>query len=333
MEKIRAALIGLGRVGSLLEDDALREKPCTHAGALASDEDCELVAGADLDGKRRELFSRRWGCPAYADPQEMLRIHKPQLLHIATHPDSHGLYCLLAARAGVLVAVCEKPLAPSLGEARKIASLERQGQLRIIVNHERRYAEDYREARRLIAAGSYGPLLGAKALLYMGKTRRLLDVLWHDGTHLVDAIMFLTGSSMAHSKRWGDPIEGREGTVFLGGALHGSGNPASFLLELGAGRDHLAFEIDLSFERGRLRIGNGIFEAWESGPCPYAEKFRSLRKARDGFAGETGYFANMVQDAVACVLDPSRQGESRAIDGLRAVEYLHIAGGRKRFQG
>jgi hypothetical protein len=32
MDKIKAAIIGLGRIASLLENDTLREKPCTHAG-------------------------------------------------------------------------------------------------------------------------------------------------------------------------------------------------------------------------------------------------------------------------------------------------------------
>ena len=34
MEKIRCCIAGLGRIGSILEDDRLREKPCTHAGAI-----------------------------------------------------------------------------------------------------------------------------------------------------------------------------------------------------------------------------------------------------------------------------------------------------------
>jgi hypothetical protein len=35
-EKIPAAIIGLGRIASLLEKDGRREKPCTHAGAIAA---------------------------------------------------------------------------------------------------------------------------------------------------------------------------------------------------------------------------------------------------------------------------------------------------------
>ena len=86
---LSAAIVGLGRIASLLEEDSLREKPCTHAGAIASNADCRLVSGCDTNEERRRLFEEKYQVPVYADAAEMLRIHKPQILSIATHPDSH----------------------------------------------------------------------------------------------------------------------------------------------------------------------------------------------------------------------------------------------------
>jgi predicted dehydrogenase len=340
MEGIQAAVIGLGRIASLLEDDRLREKPCTHAGAIAANPDCRLAAGADTDPERRRLFAGRWGCPVYADAETMLRTHRPGILHIATHPDSHARYCELAAARGAAVVVCEKPLADSLRDARRIAALHTRGKVRIITNHERRYQEDYVRAKGILDGEGLGRLLGVRAALYMGKTRRLVDVLWHDGTHLADAIMFLSGRVMRHRRTWGVRLSGREGTAWLSGLLIPPGGaPESprpdapseaarrgtipFVIELGAGRDHLVFELEFSCERGRLRIGNGIFEVWESAPSPYAEQFRSLKKTEDGFTGVTGYFTNMTADAVACFRDPRRQPRSSALEGLRVIEYLN----------
>jgi hypothetical protein len=94
-------------------------------------------------------------------------------------------------------------------------------------------------------------------------------------------------------------------------------------MEVGAGRDHLTFELEFSCAQGRLRIGNGIFEVWESEASPYAEGFRSLKNTGDIFEGPTGYFANMVKDAVACCRDSARQPRSSAADGLRVIEYLN----------
>ncbi|GHT74033.1 oxidoreductase [Spirochaetia bacterium] len=340
MEKIPVAIIGLGRIASLLEDDRLREKPCTHAGAIAANPDCRLAAGADTNEERRRLFSERWQVPVYADAETMLREQRPAILHIATHPDSHLRYCELAAAAGVPVVVCEKPLADSLRSARKIAALQKSGKIRIITNHERRYQADYIEAEKILRDEQLGSLLSVKATLYMGKTQRLVDVFWHDGTHLIDALMFLTGSVLRHKKRWGANLSSRAGTAWLSGYLEPrsgalSGTPSAaaadrtaipFIIELGAGRDHLVFELEFSCAQGRLRIGNGLFEVWESGPSPYAENFRSLKKTREGFALHTGYFANMIRDAAACAKDPARQPRSGAADGLRVIEYLHRVG-------
>lgn len=326
------AIVGLGRIASLLEADPLREKPCTHAGAVQANPETVLSAGADQDPQQREVFAETWQCPVYGDAEAMLRIHAPRILVIATHPDSHARYCRMAAASQVPVVICEKPLADTLPHAREIAALHRSGRIRVLTNHERRYSADYSKAKAILDAGQLGPVLSLKATLYMGRTQRILDVLWHDGTHLADAIMFLSGSVMRHQRIWGASVNQRTGTAYLSGYLdpgvgrYGTGRPFQgppFLLEIGAGRDHLVFELEFSCIQGRLRIGNGIFEVWESQESPYAQGFRSLCKTQDVFEGLTGYFANMVQDAVACVREPGLEPRSSALEGLRVIHYLN----------
>jgi len=325
MEKIKAAVVGLGRIASLLEDDTLREKPCTHTGAIASNDDCILVAGSDTSEERRKLFAEKWKVPVYEDARQMLAAHKPQILVIATHPDSHFKYCLLASQEKVPVVICEKPLADNLKEARKIASLtQSKDSLIIITNHERRYSQDYIRAKEILKEGKLGAIISVRALLYMGRTRRILDMLWHDGTHLADAIMFLTDSKIKHKRVLGAKLKSNKGTAWLEAVLYKDkiNFKIPIIFEIGAERDHLVFEIEFSCEKGKLRIGNGVFEVYESVLCPYAEKFRSLQKTNEEFKGQTGYFANMLKDAVLCVKDPEHIPVSGAIDGLKVIEYL-----------
>ena len=324
MEKIKAVIVGLGRIASLLEEDTLREKPCTHAGAIADNGDCALVAGCDTDEERRSSFAEKWQVPVFVDAAQMLNIHKPQILVIATHPDSHYHYCSLATEMRIPVVICEKPLADNIGKARKIACLAERGSPIIITNHERRYSQDYIRAKNILEEKKLGSIAAVRAVLYMGKTTRLVDALWHDGTHLADAIMFLTDAILKHRRSWGAKLSSRNGTAWLEGSLNREKEPPiPLLMEIGAGRDHLVFEIEFSCEKGRLRIGNGVFEVLESVPSPYAEKFRSLKNTGEVFSGPTGYFANMLKDAVACAKDLSRAPVSRAIDGLRVIEYLN----------
>jgi len=325
MEKIRAAVVGLGRIASLLEEDSLREKPCTHAGAIAANDGCILSAGCDKDEERRRLFTQKWQVPVFEDASAMLAACVPQILVIATHPDSHYYYCRLAAAHKVPVVICEKPLADNIREARKIARLaETEAGPVIITNHERRYSLDYIRAKEILEGKKLGSVLGVRASLYMGKTACLLDQLWHDGTHLADAIMFLSDARLKHRRCWGAKLRHRSGTARLEGSLQREREPpVPVVIEIGAGRDYLVFEIEFSCESGRLRIGNGVFEVLESVPSPYAEKFRSLKSTGEVFSGPTGYFANMLRDAVSCVLDGSRRPVSGAVDGLRVIEYLN----------
>jgi predicted dehydrogenase len=324
MEKIKAAIIGLGRIASLLEEDALREKPCTHAGAITADSDCVLVCGCDTDKDRRLLFAEKWQVPVFENAQEMLTAHSPQILVIATHPDSHYLYCRLAYEYKIPVVICEKPLANNLKDSRKIARLVSHNEQTIVVNHERRYSNDYASVKSILNVGKLGNILRIRAVLYMGKTTRLLDMLWHDGTHLVDAIMFLTDAELKYRRKWGSKRNSRSGTAWLEGTLtRGENAPIPVIIETGAGRDHLVFEIEFSCEKGRITMGNGVFEVKESLPSPYAEKFRSLKNTGEEFNGKTLYFTNMLKDACLCARDTNHKPLSSAQDALKVIEYLH----------
>jgi predicted dehydrogenase len=324
--RLRCAVAGLGRIGSLLEDDRLREKPATHAGAIHSNRDCILVGGCDPDPSRREAFARRWRCRrVFADVDSLLADSKPDVLHVASPPDTHLAIVEAAARAGVRVIVCEKPLAERLDEARRIAGLDREGGPRILTNHERRYSRDYLAARRIVAEGRYGPLLSIASRLYLGRTRPAADILLFDGTHLVDVIAFLAGAvlelrgaALARVAGAGDG-EAAAAEALVVTAAAGA---VPVLMEIGSGRDHLVFEVDLSFARGRLRIGNGVYEEYRSGPSPYYTGMRSLARVRRGRPRVTGYFAGMMADAVACARDSGRRPVSSAADGAAALEFV-----------
>ena len=99
MNKYKVGLIGCGRVGSLLEDDPLREKPATHAAAFHRHPKTEIVAGCDIDGSRLKQFGAKWGIPdssLYADYREMLRREKLDIVSVASWTETH--YDIVMAR-------------------------------------------------------------------------------------------------------------------------------------------------------------------------------------------------------------------------------------------
>lgn len=315
---VRCALVGLGRIGSTLEDDPLREKPASHAGAIRAKPDCQLVAGCDLDADRRAAFAVRWKVAAlYADLATMLSDTKPDLLHIATPPEHHleAVRCAVAGK--VPVVVCEKPLAPTHLEAMKIVSVARRGGVRLMVNHERRFCADWRHVRSLFTDKKLGELVSIRASLFMGRRRRAGEMLLDDGTHLLDVLRFITGGEFKKIRAWGDA---RARGKSLWASFELAGIPGT--LEVGGGRDHFVFEADLSFAQGRVRVGNGVFEQWESRPSTHYSGARSLVLRDDLHFPVTGYFSNMLAAAVGLVRDPSREVESKATDGLAAVAVI-----------
>ncbi|HEB72102.1 MAG TPA: hypothetical protein ENI77_05720, partial [Nitrospirae bacterium] len=72
-KKYAVAIAGLGRIASLLEDDPLRGKPATHAGAYHAHPSTKIVAGCDIDPDRLTKFGARWGVSRlYDDYRKML---------------------------------------------------------------------------------------------------------------------------------------------------------------------------------------------------------------------------------------------------------------------
>ncbi len=322
-EKIRSAIVGLGRIASTLEDDPLREKPSSHAGAITANADCLLVGGADPDPAKRESFQKRWGVTeVFVDPKTLIEKTRPHILHIASPPDTHLPLIRLAAQAGIPLILSEKPLAPTEKAAREAMLICKKRGVRLMVNHERRFALDYRHARKQIVEKTYGELLGLESLLYMGRSRAPGDSLLDDGTHLIDMIRFLTDGELTQIKARGKAkVSG--GHIQTSFAIKQKNQrPFPGTLLVGGGRDHLVFEIDLSFERGRIRVGNGLYEEYESKESPYYAGMKSLILKPEIRFDKTLYFAGMMEEAVALVKDPKRLPVSSGEDGLRAVEVI-----------
>ncbi|MDP6065290.1 MAG: hypothetical protein QGI49_10965, partial [SAR202 cluster bacterium] len=76
MTKYRAAVIGLGRMGSTYDDEGhaggATFTPYCHGPAYYYSPLTDLVSGADPHDSQRELFGERWGIA----PQNMYRDHK-----------------------------------------------------------------------------------------------------------------------------------------------------------------------------------------------------------------------------------------------------------------
>lgn len=82
--------------------------------------DVELVGAADPAGASRQKAETAWGVPAFATVKELLDTAKPDAVSICSPPKFHADAAVECLERGVAV-LCEKPLAFSVAEARRIA--------------------------------------------------------------------------------------------------------------------------------------------------------------------------------------------------------------------
>ena len=194
MAKYRAAVIGLGWMGMLYDlgarsgtwnvDDIDRPTPeldvhrrfhhhdhpgeeglpDSYAEALSDRPDVELVAAAERDPKRLQVFTERYGVEAvYADAGEMLRQEKPDIVAVATNTKHRADLTCLAAECGARGIFTEKPMAHTLEEAdRMVATCARTGTAlncgAITTTHP-----SFGRALELVRGGAIGGLVSIEA--------------------------------------------------------------------------------------------------------------------------------------------------------------------------
>jgi predicted dehydrogenase len=255
---LRAAIVGLGRVGLLFDEDEKRSGVWTHFSAYEQLGDrFDLVAVADVDPARRELaLARRPSLRAFEALGELLASESVDVVSLCTPTELHAAQ--IAACAGrARMVVCEKPISgdfPS-GEA-AIKACTEAGTL-VAVNYYKRFETSVREVAQLLSQRAIGDVHAAAAL-YAGP----LDAV---GSHAVDLLQFLVGPlTVSHG-------DGRS-------ALLGFGADGVATLAATGPREDLVFEIDLIGSEGRLRILDNCarFELSRFRPSPRYDGYREL---------------------------------------------------------
>ncbi|MEM2739191.1 MAG: Gfo/Idh/MocA family oxidoreductase [Candidatus Bathyarchaeia archaeon] len=144
MNRVRYAVIGLGRIGRL------------HCETLRSRiDEAELAAVCDLSEDLARSMGERFRTVWHSDYSRILVDPSIDAVIVATPTFTHKSIVLEALKEGKHVFV-EKPLAPSSGEAREIVSAARGSHLKVMVGYQRRFDPAYREAKRRIEEGVIG---------------------------------------------------------------------------------------------------------------------------------------------------------------------------------
>ena len=188
----RAGIIGLGFIGGAdqVSGDALGQQVSgldgTHFDALSNHPRVNLVAGSSRDAGRRERFAQRAGATTYAHWKEMLDQEALDIVSVATYAPVHADPTVDCAKQGVRAIYCEKPIATQLPAAEQMVTACDEAGALLVLNHQRRFNLNHRRLRELIAADGLGEL--TSGALQWGSGR-----LGNVGTHMIDALLMLTG--------------------------------------------------------------------------------------------------------------------------------------------
>lgn len=172
-----------------------------HLPALSSIPDATLVGACDLDPERRARAQARWSVPLFERFETMLESVKPDVVVVATPPQHHVDACLQALAFGAHV-ICEKPLATTIADGRRILAAAAAANRRVALNYEFREMGIAGAVLRRVGMPGVGPLHFAHVWQAMdlppwkepgwrGQLSR--GVLFEAGIHLVDYALALFG--------------------------------------------------------------------------------------------------------------------------------------------
>ena len=180
-EQYRVAVIGAGRPWRT-EGATGFGMSHVHVHAYQKTGKCRLAAVADINRANAEAFAAQYGHPAiYTDYQEMLERERPEIVSVCTWPALHAPMVIACAGAGVKAVHCEKPMAPTWGEARRMVEACARAGTQLTFNHQRRFLAPFRVARDLVREGTIGELRRLEAAC-----GDMID--W--GTHWIDMCFF-----------------------------------------------------------------------------------------------------------------------------------------------
>jgi UDP-N-acetylglucosamine 3-dehydrogenase len=186
-KRYRVAVIGCGRPHRA-EGSTGFGMSHAHVHGYQETGRCDLVAVADISRENAEAFAARWGKCAgapppsiYLDYRAMLAEARPDIVSVCTWPHLHAEMVTACADAGARAVHCEKPMAPTWAEARRMATACEKAGTQLTFNHQRRFLEPFRIARDLARDGTIGELRRVE-----GSCGDLFD--W--GTHWLDMFFF-----------------------------------------------------------------------------------------------------------------------------------------------
>ncbi|MCL2213232.1 MAG: Gfo/Idh/MocA family oxidoreductase [Oscillospiraceae bacterium] len=153
-DKTRVAIIGCGGIAN-----------GKHMPSLKRLKTVEMVGFCDIVLERAEKAKEQYGTPeskVYADYKQMLAELKPDVVQVLTPNASHSYITCDALEAGAHV-MCEKPMAKTAAEARKMIETSKKTGKLLTIGYQNRFRADSTQMKKVCERGDLGEIYFAKA--------------------------------------------------------------------------------------------------------------------------------------------------------------------------
>ena len=294
-----------------------------HVKGYLASSDCELVAAADIKQENLDLFCEQYNIPhGYRDYHEMLAKEKLDIVSVCVWPHLHAPAVIDAAQAGVRAIHCEKPMATTWGDARRMVAACAEHKVQITFNHQRRFGAPFRKAKELVTSGTIGQLTRIEAF-----TSNLYD--W--GTHWFDMMFYYNDETPVE---WViGQIDARGGHQIFGVTVEGQGlsfwkwqNGVYGLMATG----HAVFGPQEGEKAREPACGNrligteGVIEvAIEGGPKLRFRNWQAGGKWQEHNEGEIHSY-DLVVSAILDLVDALKVGREPELSGRRALQATEL---------
>ena len=248
-KKYNVLIVGTGNIGAFF-DTPLSKDILTHAHAFSKLEEFNLLGFVDIDYDKAEKAADIWHVKAFKSVEEAFKDNIIDVVSICVPDEFHFQIMKELLKYDIKLIFLEKPLAKTLSEGKKILSLYDDIDTSVLVNYSRRFVKEFDNLKEEFNQGLYGSFLCGNA--YYGKG------LLHNGSHLIDFLMYIIGDIHSSIKLKSN-IDFYEDDPSITGLLRFDDNATITINNIPC-NNYTVFEIDLFFERKRIRIVDSGFD-------------------------------------------------------------------------
>lgn len=238
----RVGIIGAGNIGAQFDQPGSRDV-LTHAHAYLLHPHFDICGFVDIDYSKAQIAARKWGGRAYSNTSELIIKEQPEIISVCTPDDTHALIIKQLRGKGIIGGILEKPLAPNLAQAKTLIRALPEAS-KFLVNYSRLFVPEFIKLKDQITTGAYGHLLAGTGYYSKG--------LFHNGSHLIGLLLWFFGPIRSVAKL-GQVLDFTKVDPSISAALTFAGN-SQVVIQAVNRRYYSLFELDLLFEKGRVRI-------------------------------------------------------------------------------